>query len=98
MKKKPIQHDKAEEQAACGTCDTSNNCSDQRRQQSKQEQKLKLKLNKIKHKIAIISGKGGVGKSTVTANLAIAFANRGNKVGVLDADIHGPCIPKMLGL
>jgi ATP-binding protein involved in chromosome partitioning len=59
-----------------------------------------LKLSRIKHKIAIISGKGGVGKSTVTANLAMAFAMNGHrdKVGVLDADIHGPCIPKMLGL
>lgn len=57
-------------------------------------------MNKIKHKIAIISGKGGVGKSTVTANLAMAFAMNGHKdnVGIIDADIHGPCIPKMLGL
>jgi len=67
---------------------------------SEQDQKLKIKLDKIKHKIAIISGKGGVGKSTVTVNLATAFAMQGHedKVGVLDADIHGPCIPKMLGL
>ncbi|MFH1328185.1 MAG: Mrp/NBP35 family ATP-binding protein [Candidatus Bathyarchaeota archaeon] len=84
----------------CGSCSTSDGCNDQRKQKYEQEQKLKLKLSKIKHKIAIISGKGGVGKSTVTANLAMAFALRGhkNKVGVLDADIHGPCIPKMLGL
>ncbi len=69
-------------------------------EQYEREQKLKLKLSKIKHKIAVISGKGGVGKSTITANLAMAFAMQGheNKVGVLDADIHGPCIPKMLGL
>jgi ATP-binding protein involved in chromosome partitioning len=55
-------------------------------------------LGKIKHKIAIISGKGGVGKSTVTANLAMAFASGGQKVGIIDADLHGPCIPKMLGI
>ena len=55
-------------------------------------------MGKIKHKIAIISGKGGVGKSTVTVNLATAFAQMGNKVGVLDADIHGPSVPKLLGL
>jgi ATP-binding protein involved in chromosome partitioning len=67
---------------------------------SEQEQRLKTKMSKIKHKIAIISGKGGVGKSTVTVNLATAFALQGHtdKVGVLDADIHGPCVPKMLGL
>jgi ATP-binding protein involved in chromosome partitioning len=67
---------------------------------SEQEQRLKTKMSRIKHKIAIISGKGGVGKSTVTVNLATAFALQGHtdKVGVLDADIHGPCVPKMLGL
>lgn len=67
---------------------------------AKQEQRLKTKMGKIKHKIAVISGKGGVGKSTVTVNLAAAFALQGHKdkVGVLDADIHGPCVPKMLGL
>jgi ATP-binding protein involved in chromosome partitioning len=84
----------------CDTCATSDECSDQRKQQFEQEQRLRLKLSKIKHKIAVISGKGGVGKSTVTANLAMAFAMQGHKekVGILDADIHGPCIPKMLGL
>lgn len=63
-----------------------------------QEQQLKSRMSKIKHKIAIISGKGGVGKSTVTVNLAIAFAQNQNKVGILDADIHGPSVPKLLGL
>jgi len=64
------------------------------------EKSLKLKMAKIKHKIAIISGKGGVGKSTVTVNLAMAFATHGyvNSVGILDADITGPCIPKILGV
>ena len=67
---------------------------------AEQEQRLKTKMSKIKHKIAVISGKGGVGKSTITVNLAAAFTLQGykNKVGVLDADIHGPCVPKMLGL
>jgi ATP-binding protein involved in chromosome partitioning len=69
-----------------------------KKQQLEQDQNLKLKLSRIKHKIAVISGKGGVGKSTVTANLAMAFAMNGSAVGVLDADIHGPCIPKMLGI
>ncbi len=66
----------------------------------KESQDLKRKMTKIKHKIAVISGKGGVGKSTVTVNLAMAFATHGfvNSVGILDADITGPCIPKILGV
>lgn len=62
------------------------------------EVKLKETLSKIKYKIIVVSGKGGVGKSFVAANLAMAFALKGYAVGVLDADIHGPSIPKMLGL
>src|ERR1700690_1017130 len=69
-----------------------------RKQESQQQQNLKEKMGKIKHKIAIISGKGGVGKSTVTVNLATAFAMQGKRVGVLDADIHGPSVPRLLGL
>ena len=63
-----------------------------------QEKRLKERMGKVKHKIAVISGKGGVGKSVVTANLAMAFAWKGYSVGILDADIHGPSIPKMVGL
>jgi ATP-binding protein involved in chromosome partitioning len=82
----------------CDSCATTDQCNDIKKELQTQEQKIKQNLSQIKHKIAVLSGKGGVGKSTVTANLAMAFAMRGNKVGVLDADIHGPCIPKMLGL
>ncbi len=64
----------------------------------KQEELIRTRMAKIKKKIAILSGKGGVGKSTVTANLAIALARKGHKVGVLDVDIHGPSIPKILGV
>jgi ATP-binding protein involved in chromosome partitioning len=65
-----------------------------------QEQRLRLKMRKIKHKIAVISGKGGVGKSMVAVNLAVAFAMHGHAghVGILDADLHGPSVPRMLGL
>ncbi len=61
---------------------------------------LKKRMKKIKHKIAIISGKGGVGKTLTAVNLAISFALNGheNRVGLLDADLHGPSVPKMLGM
>jgi ATP-binding protein involved in chromosome partitioning len=52
----------------------------------------------VKHVILVLSGKGGVGKSTVSVNLAFALANHGKKVGLLDLDFHGPNIPKMLGI
>jgi ATP-binding protein involved in chromosome partitioning len=72
--------------------------NERKRAEAERDKRLKMKMSKIKHKIAVISGKGGVGKSTVTVNLATTFALQGysNKVGVLD--IHGPCVPKMLGL
>jgi ATP-binding protein involved in chromosome partitioning len=63
-----------------------------------QKKKIQEKMTKIKHKIIIMSGKGGVGKSTVTANLATVLAKKGYKVGILDSDIHGPSIPKILGI
>jgi ATP-binding protein involved in chromosome partitioning len=69
-----------------------------RQQEADEQQRLKDNMTKIKHKIAVISGKGGVGKSTVTANLGAALAKEGFKVGVLDADIHGPSIPRLYGL
>ena len=68
--------------------------------ESKEQQNNQIinNLNKITHKILILSGKGGVGKSTVSTNLAVSLANRGYNVGILDIDIHGPSIPKMLGV
>lgn len=69
-----------------------------RKQMLEQQQNLRYRMSKIKHKIAVMSGKGGVGKSTVTVNLATTFALHGNRVGILDADIHGPSVPRILGL
>jgi Mrp family chromosome partitioning ATPase len=62
------------------------------------DEKAKRSLTRIKNKIMIMSGKGGVGKSSVSVNLAIALAEKGFTVGLMDVDIHGPDIPRMLGL
>ncbi|VGO19950.1 Mrp/NBP35 family ATP-binding protein [Pontiella sulfatireligans] len=69
---------------------------------SKKQQEDKAKINRrmsrIRHKVIVLSGKGGVGKSTVAVNLAVSLAQSGRSVGLLDVDIHGPSIPIMLGL
>ncbi len=62
------------------------------------EQKITKNLGKIKHKIFVLSGKGGVGKSTVSANVALSLVQNGYNVGLMDCDIHGPSIPKILGI
>ena len=62
------------------------------------EMKANENLAGVKHKILVLSGKGGVGKSTVATNLALSFSMNGSEVGLLDVDIHGPDIPKMLGI
>ena len=61
-------------------------------------EKLRFRLDKIKYKIALMSGKGGVGKSSITANIASCLADRGNRVGILDADLNGPSIAHLLGV
>ena len=71
---------------------------EQQRQMIEQELRLAKNLGQIKHKLVVMSGKGGVGKSTVAANIAETLQKLGYKTGILDADIHGPNIPKMLGL
>lgn len=63
-----------------------------------EESKLKGRMAEIRHKLLVLSGKGGVGKSTVAANLATALARAGNRVGLLDIDVHGPSIPRMMGV
>ena len=59
---------------------------------------VKNRMAGIRHKLVVMSGKGGVGKSMTTVNLALAFARQGDQVGVLDVDLNGPCVPKMLGM
>ncbi len=79
----------AEEKQKC-TCDE--------REAVKKDVALKATVSAIKKKILVLSGKGGVGKSTVSTNLAVGLATKGYKTGLLDIDIHGPNIPNMLGL
>ncbi len=68
------------------------------RKERQEQEALTERMNRIRHKIMVLSGKGGVGKSTVAANIAVALALEGRKVGLLDLDFHGPSIPKLLKL
>lgn len=62
------------------------------------QQQLAESMSKISKKLLVLSGKGGVGKSTVATNIAFALADAGKKVGLLDVDVHGPSIPRLTGL
>jgi ATP-binding protein involved in chromosome partitioning len=86
-----------------GTCDKSGTCSSagpQNAQNAKEDHDVVVEnsLKKIKNKFIVMSGKGGVGKTSVSVNLSIALAKKGFKVGIMDVDIHGPDVPRMLGL
>jgi ATP-binding protein involved in chromosome partitioning len=92
-----------EERTACASCSVSECPAKQRGEEETDEafrerQALYKNLCRIKYKILVLSGKGGVGKSTVAANVAVALAAAGKRVGLLDVDVHGPSIPKLLGL
>ena len=93
--------------ASCSTCSSSSTCSHSQnggenkscpRQFKLQDQLITRTLKAIKHKIFIVSGKGGVGKSSVTVNLAAALSAKGYKVGIMDVDLHGPSVPNLLNL
>jgi len=71
---------------------------DMKRQMEIEQQQIRQRMSRINNKILVLSGKGGVGKSTVSVNLAISLALAGKKAGLLDIDIHGPSIPKVLNL
>ncbi len=68
------------------------------RQIEAEQAQIRRRMTQIKHKILVLSGKGGVGKSTVAVNLAIALSLAGKRTGLMDIDIHGPSVPKILNL
>ena len=92
-----------EEKHSCESC-TSTTCSAKKRMENENDeqflarQEIKKNLCKIKNKILVMSGKGGVGKSSVAVNIAMALAMDGKTVGLLDIDLHGPSVPTMFGL
>lgn len=83
-----------------GECQQGGCSAQQAQQQKQQEQEKSIKdtLSKIKNKFVVMSGKGGVGKTSVSVNLAMALAEKGYRVGIMDVDVHGPDVPRMLGL
>ncbi len=82
---------------ASGCDENCSSCSSGQSTHDKKGLPPKAKID-VKHVILVLSGKGGVGKSTVAVNLAFALSNHGRNVGLLDLDFHGPSIPKMLGI
>ncbi len=80
------------------SCDAQYLRPDESPAEFEERRSLQNRLCRIKHKIVVLSGKGGVGKSTVAVNLAISLSANGRRVGLLDIDIHGPSIPTMLHL
>lgn len=71
---------------------------DQKKLLMEQEITIVKRMSHISHKIAVMSGKGGVGKSTISVNLAVAFALKSYQTGIIDVDLHGPDVPHMLGV
>lgn len=65
---------------------------------TEQMRQVQSRMAGIQHKLVVMSGKGGVGKSMTTVNLALTFARQGARVGLLDVDLNGPCVPRMLGM
>jgi Mrp family chromosome partitioning ATPase len=86
--------------SSCGSCESENHstCHSADAHIAQQDIAITRSLGKIRHKILVMSGKGGVGKSTVAVNLALGLAKKGYKVGLMDVDLHGPDVCRMLDL
>ncbi len=80
---------------ACAICDENETC--QKDKEGHSRWLVGKRMERIEHKILVMSNKGGVGKSTMTTNIAVSLALKGHHVGICDMDIHGPNIPKMMG-
>ena len=76
----------------------SSTCASKEKMQNPLDTMVKETLSQIKHKLFVMSGKGGVGKSSVAANIAVGLAQKGFKVGLIDVDLHGPSIAKIMGM
>jgi Mrp family chromosome partitioning ATPase len=83
--------------SACDGCPNQSACASGEMKIDPDIEKIGEKLKKVKHKLLVLSGKGGVGKSTVSSQLAFMLAKTDKEVGLLDIDICGPSIPQMLG-
>jgi ATP-binding protein involved in chromosome partitioning len=83
-----------EDPKSCQGCDPAHH----NQEKDQEERELARALKQIRHKLVVMSGKGGVGKSSVAVGLALALARRGKKVGLMDVDLHGPNVLRMLGL
>jgi ATP-binding protein involved in chromosome partitioning len=82
-----------------GKCQSTGCGADaQNKTKADQDAAIKGSLEKIKNKFVVLSGKGGVGKTSVSVNIAMALAGKGYNVGIMDVDLHGPDVPRMLGL
>lgn len=92
--------DQAKKSSSCSqqSCPSQQPQNDAAKQQMEMEAMIKSNLAKIKNKIFVLSGKGGVGKSSVSANLATSLAKKGYKTGLMDVDVHGPSIAQMFGM
>ena len=89
--------EKCDSNASCQNCNQAGACSEEEKE-AHDLKRLTVTMSMVKYKFMVLSGKGGVGKSSVAVNLAVTLAKEDFAVGIMDADIHGPNVPKMMGV